>query len=65
MAKLFVDTDELYPYPVLNESSGIEIEVPQETLERWRNVLGEFHEVLSEIWEAEEAAKKAGKRYVL
>ena len=65
MAKIMLDTDELYPYPVLNESSGIEIEVPQETLDRWQRVMGEFHEVLSEIWDAEEAARKAGKEYVL
>lgn len=60
--KVYVDSDEWYPvYSVVDSDTygGIEVEVPQGTLDRWQSVAAEFEDVQNEMEASRDAAKEA------
>lgn len=55
MPKTFIDSDEWYPVYSHNESYGTEIEVSQETLDRWNATMLAFNAMQREMRELDEA----------
>ncbi len=58
--KVRIDTDEWYPYHYLTDSDwGIEVDVPQSTIDRWNEVEELTHKVQIEMMNLYDEAKKA------
>jgi len=58
--KVYIDSDEWYPvYSVEKSPWGIEVDVPEEVLERWDQVFCQFRNIQSEMAALVVAAEKS------